>query len=281
MRPYVGGKDGRTVTRPDHGRSSYMKPVVYGRILLGLAAAFYGVIALVWHDAGTWQSLAEIWRLPFGRLVGDCLMAGQIAGGVGILFRPTARAGSLVLCVVYAAFSLACIPGVVAAPRVYDGYGSFFEKFSLLCGATASYALADVDARRGIALARLAQLGLGLSIVSFTVAQVVFLQFTAKLVPAWLPPNQMFWAILTTVAFGLAAIATLINVQARLALRLMTLMLVLFAGLVWIPIIVAHPQSHFSWSEFALTILIAGVAWVASDVAGVQFTSSPVLSGSP
>ena len=44
----------------------------------------------------------------------------------------------------------------------------------------------------------------------------------------------MFWAILTTVAFGLAAIAILINWQARLAMRLMALTLGLFGVLVWV-----------------------------------------------
>jgi len=44
------------------------------------------------------------------------------------------------------------------------------------------------------------------------------------------------WAILTTIAFALAAVATLINRQARLAIRLMALMLALFGVLVWIPL---------------------------------------------
>jgi hypothetical protein len=41
----------------------------------------------------------------------------------------------------------------------------------------------------------------------------------------------MFWAILTTIAFALAALAMLINRQAKLATRLMTFMLGLFAVL--------------------------------------------------
>ena len=40
----------------------------------------------------------------------------------------------------------------------------------------------------------------------------------------------MFWAMLTTIAFALAAIAILINRPARLALRLMTFMLVCWFG---------------------------------------------------
>ena len=60
----------------------------------------------------------------------------------------------------------------------------------------------------------------------------------------------MFWAILTTIAFALAAIAMLINRQARLAMRLMTLMLALFGVMVWIPRLIAHQEAHGNWSEF-------------------------------
>jgi hypothetical protein len=76
----------------------------------------------------------------------------------------------------------------------------------------------------------------------------------------------MFWAILTTIAFALAAIAILINRQARLATGLMTLMLALFGVLVWVPHLIAHPEAHFNWSEFALTCLITGAAWMVADL---------------
>jgi hypothetical protein len=95
---------------------------------------------------------------------------------------------------------------------------------------------------------------------------MIYLRFTAYLVPKWIPPNQMFWAVLTTVAFALAAIAILINRQTRLALRLMTLMLALFGVLVWIPRLTAHPEAHLNWSEFALTFLITGAAWMVADL---------------
>jgi len=89
---------------------------------------------------------------------------------------------------------------------------------------------------------------------------------TASLVPKWLPPSQMFWAILTTVAFGLAAIAILINRQARLAMRLMTLMLALFGVMVWVPHLIAHPKAHFNWSECVLTFLVTGAASMVAEL---------------
>jgi len=247
-----------------------MKPTVYGkafgRIVFGGSAVLFGVIALRWHDPDTWQNLRHLWSLPLGAVLGACLMTAQIASGIGIQFSRTLRLASIVLVVVYLLFSLANIPDIIAATNVYDRYGgSFFQFFSMLCGAIALYTVTEPDASRARIFGRFARLGLGLSAISFTLGQALLLRDTASLVPRWIPPGQMFWAILTTVAFALAAIAILINRQARLATRLMTLMLGLFGVLVWIPRLIAHPKVHFYWSEFALTALITGASWMVAD----------------
>ena len=214
----------------------------YGRIVFGASAVLFGTIALVWHDPETWQTLREIWSLPLGITLGACLMTLQIAAGIGVQYPGTAHLASVVQ------------------------YGSFFEQFSLLCGAMALFAATEAGAARAAVFGRLARLGLGVSAISFTLAQILYLRLTADLVPRWIPPNQMFWAILTTVAFALAAIAMLINRQARLAIRLMTLMLALFGVLVWIPRLIAHPEAHLNWSELALTFLITGASWMVADL---------------
>ena len=244
-----------------------MKTALYGRMVFGAAAVLFGVIALMWHDAATWQNLQHIWSLPFGTIIGGFLMTAQIAGGIGMQFPRTWRLASVVLCFVYLCFSLACIPDIIAASNIYERYGgSFFLFLSLLCGAIALYAATEANAARAALFGRLARLGLGVCAISFTLGQALLLRDTAHLVPKWIPPNQMFWAILTTVAFGLAAVAILINRQARLAMRLMTLMLALFGVMVWIPHMIAHPKAHFNWSECALTFLITGAAWMVADL---------------
>ena len=210
------------------------KTALYGRIVFGASAVLFGVIALMWYDSDTWQTLRQIWSLPFGAIIGGCLMVGQIAGGIGMQYPRTVRLASIVLGIVYLLFSLACIPGIIAAPAAYP---SFLEQFSALCGA-----------------------------ISFTLSQIVYFSATAALVPKWIPPNQAFWGLLTTTAFGLAATSILINRQARLAIRLMTLMLALFGVLVWIPRLIAHPEAHLNWSEFGLTLLITGAAGMVADL---------------
>jgi uncharacterized membrane protein len=244
-----------------------MNTALYGRVVLGASAVLFGIIALMWHDADTWQNLQHIWSLPFGTIIGGCLMAAQIAGGIGVLYSRTARLASVVLCIVYLCFSLASVPDIIAASNIYERYGgSFFLFFSLLCGAIALYAATEADGARALVFGRLARLGLGVCAISFTLGQALLLRETARLVPKWIPPNQMFWATITTIAFALAATAILINRRARLAIRLMTLMLAVFGVLVWIPHLIAHPQAHFNWSECVLTFLVAGAAWTVADL---------------
>jgi hypothetical protein len=239
---------------------------LYNRVVFGAAAVLFGVTALLWHDTDTWQNLHHLWSLPLDAVIGKCLMAAQIAGGIGVLYPRTARLASVVLCVVYLCFSLACIPDIIAASNIYDRFGgSFFLFFSLFCGAFAVYAAAERDGAKAILLGRVARLGLGICAISFTLGQALLLRQTAQLVPKWIPPNQMFWAVLTTIAFALAAIAILANRRARLAIRLMALMLGFFGVLVWVPHLIARPQAHFIWSECALTFLVAGAAWAVAE----------------
>jgi hypothetical protein len=127
---------------------------------------------------------------------------------------------------------------------------------------------ATIEFRR-TAKAGAAVLGLvGLCTASFTLEQAFYLHPTASLVPKWLPPNPMFWAVATTVFFGLAAVALLTNRMALLATRLLTLMLVIFGLVVWVPLVISDPHSHTNWSETAETFAIAGTAWILADLLG-------------
>ena len=76
----------------------------------------------------------------------------------------------------------------------------------------------------------------------------------------------MFWAVTTIVLFALAALALLMNRMALFAARLLTMMLVIFGLLVWVPLVLADPHSHTNWSENVETFAIAGTAWILADL---------------
>ena len=78
----------------------------------------------------------------------------------------------------------------------------------------------------------------------------------------------MFWAATTTVLFALAAVALLTNRMALLASRLLTMMVVSFGLLVWVPLVLSNPHDHTNWSENAETFEIAGAVWILADLLG-------------
>ncbi len=218
----------------------------------------FGLIVLAGHEYNGWH-LSPYIVYPAA--------AAEILGGVAIQFRRSAKTGAVVLFAVYLFFSLRCVPQIFANPRIYNSWGNFFEQFSLVAGAAIVYAQLSSPFSRET-LNRIGRILLGISAASFALEQAVYLVPTASLVPKWLPPTPMFWAVTTTVLFALAALALLANRMALLAIRLLTMMLVMFGLLVWLPLFLLDPQSHTNWSETAETFAIAGAAWILADLLG-------------
>jgi hypothetical protein len=217
-----------------------------GRRLCGAAAVAFGVAALVWRDAA---------GAPF---FAYAAAAAQIAGGTALQFQRSAKAGALVLTVVYLAFAASSVPGIFAAPLVYISWGNVFEQVALATGPLLVYARSSPAGR----------VLLGVCTVSFALEQALYLSATAALVPAWLPPGPTFWAEATTVFFALAAAALLTDRLSLLATRLLTAMLVVFGVVVWLPVLFSDPHSHANWSETIETFAIAGTAWILADLLG-------------
>ncbi len=244
-----------------------------GRQVFGAATVLTGVVTLVWHDYRDYDQLRSVLNAADGPIFLYAAAAAQIAGGVAIQLRRTAKGGALVLALVYLAFALVCVPRILAAPRVYNSWGNFFEPFSLAVGAAIVYARLS-PAWPLPAVQRLGRILFGICVASFALEQAFYLDATAQLVPKWIPPSQMFWAVATTVAFALAAAALLLNRRAVLAARLQTVMIVGFGLLVWVPLLRAHPRSHTDWSEFAETFAIAGAAWILADLLAARRRAS-------
>jgi len=235
-----------------------------GRHVFGVATFATGVITLVWHDYKDPHQL---------RYLVYAAAAAQIFGGAAIQFRRTAKTGAALLAAAYLVFVLLCVPGIVAAPKNYNSWANFFEQFSLVTGAVIAYARwSSVPSPAWSppwspeALNRIGRTLLGVCVISFALEQVFNLDATANFVPKWVPPGQMFWALATTVLFALAAVALLTNRMALLASRLLTIMIVGFGLLVWVPLVLSAPHSHTNWSEIAENFAIAAATWILADL---------------
>ena len=237
-----------------------------GRQVYGLAAFLFGIITLVWHDFNNWQQIRALGNVPHREILIYIAAAIEIFGGLAVQWTRTARAGALALGSLYLIFALLWVPHIVAEPSVFDRWGNFFEQFSLVSGALIVYgSFSQRDSQPPSTAAGLGYIFFGICVVSFTLEQLVYLSGTVSFVPKWIPPGQMFWAIVTTIAFALAAIALLSGRSALLAARSTTAMLIGFGLLVWLPAPFADPHKMINRAGNAQNLAITGAAWIVAD----------------
>ena len=243
-----------------------MTRIYLGRHVLGLAAILFGIVTLVWHDFNNWQQIQALGNVPHHEILAYIAAAIELLGGLAIQWTRTARAGAVALGSIFFVFALLWVPHIVAEPRVYDRWGNLFEQLSQVAGALVVYAtLGRSDSERAPRAARIGYILFGICVVSFTLEQLFYLSATADFVPKWIPPGQMFWAITTTIAFALVAIALLSGRSALLTSRLLTAMLIGFGLLVWLPAPFADPHKLINWAGNAENLAITGAAWIVTD----------------
>jgi uncharacterized membrane protein YphA (DoxX/SURF4 family) len=231
-----------------------------GRYAYGFAAIGSGICAVAWHD------LSALGGVPHRQILTYIAATVEIFGGLAVLWSRTARAGAVVLGAIYFVFALLAVPLIIAHPLVYNGFGNFFEQFSFVSGALILYTCSGpIAPGRTSRLAQFGYYSFGICVVSFTLEQLFYLHETASFVPKWIPPGQRFWAISTTVAFALAAIALLTGFMARLASRLTTAMILGFGLLVWLPALFTDRHNFANWAEGTETLGIAATAWLIAD----------------
>ncbi len=188
--------------------------LVLGRHIYGLGAIAFGLITLIWHSFNNWHQIRVIGNVPYAEVLAYIFAVIELIGGIAIQNLKTARFGALTLGTVYLVFSLLWVPLIIKAPLVYDRWGNFFEQISLVSGALIAYAMPGINyLERDKKIAKLGYISFGICVVSFMLEQLFYLSGTASFVPKWIPPDQMFWAITTTVAFAVAALAILSDTQ--------------------------------------------------------------------
>ena len=157
-------------------------------------------------------------------------------------------------------------PRIVGYPGIYGTWNGFFEQVSLVAAGIVGYAsLAPPTSAWTTRTVQVGCLLYGICAVSFGAGHFTAIAETAGMTPKWLPPGQLFWAWATGAFHLLAGIAIVTGVQAALASRLLTAMMLGFGALVWAPALFAKPGDHTTWAGNAITLALAGAAWVIAD----------------
>lgn len=230
-----------------------------------LGAILLGVVGIWFHDfALNWQPVPK--GLPAYGLLAYVSGLLLIAGGVAVLSRKAERWGALLLASFFGLWVIA-----LHLPNAFKGYqhigawlGPAESGFACL-GGVALFA-SGAGALRG-SLVTTTRILAGVCCLVFGLSHFNYIDFTAGMVPAWLPPNQTFWAWVTGVGHFAAGLALVSGIQARLAATLEAAMMAAFVVLLHIPLVVAAPGLHVNWAMLGVATTYTGAAWLVRKYA--------------
>lgn len=237
----------------------------YNSLLYAAGAILLGVVGIWFHDfALQWQPVPK--GLPAYGVLAYVSGLLLIAGGVALLTRKGERFGALLLAAFFGLFVITLhVPNAIAGWKHIGAWLAPAESLFACLGGVALFA-AGAGALRGT-LVTTTRILAGACCVIFGLAHFNYIDFTASMVPAWLPPNQTFWAWATGVGHFAAGLALLSGIQARLAATLEAAMMACFVVLLHIPLVVAAPGSHINWVMLAVASTYAGAAWLVRKYA--------------
>lgn len=238
----------------------------FGWRVYGLGVMFIGLLCLAWGTFNQGQPVPK--DLPHRAALAYAAAAYMLVAAMAVEWRRTTAWGAAALTAYYAFIVVALMYGrvLVAHYAEFLTYEGLAFQVAITVGGLIVYAAsAKIDSVLAGRLTRLGQWSFGVCALVFGAAHFVYLNFTAPLVPKWLPFTQTFWAYATGVGFIAAGAAILTGVQARLGAILMTAMLASFTPLIHVPMLLADPSSHWIWSENAANLVVTGAAWVVAD----------------
>lgn len=234
-----------------------------GRRVFGLAAILLGLIGFWWGDFATvWQPVPA--GVP-GRTLLAYLAAGLLlSAGLAIQWQRFARPASLALATLYAFFALLWAGRLVNHPLNVAIWLGLAEEFALVVGALVAFEILECE-RIGSNPLRAGRMLVGACLVIFGISHLVYVPQTASMVPQWLPPGTIFWAILTGGAQLAAGLALISGKLAPLAARLVTVMFIGFGALVWLPRLFIDPSQHMTWGGNGVNLALVGAIWIIAD----------------
>lgn len=236
-----------------------------GVITLGLVCAAFMGFALQWQP--TPEPFVSM--KPLAMLSAASLL---ICGGLIMLPR-TSRWGGLACAILFGLWV-----ALLHAPRIFAEPASLVAwlggaEIGALAQAAVVWAIGRTPGQQ--AWVRIAMALYGVCAIVFGISHFYYADFTAAMVPAWLP-GRLPLAYLTGLFHCAAGLALISGVLARQAAGLLALMCMSFAVLVHIPGVIAEPTSQLAWTALAISILISGSAWLVRTGAGPIFPEVPV-----
>lgn len=235
-------------------------PTVFAAALLalGIRSMLSGTFIPAWQPVPKTLPDRELWAVASGAVLTTLALMTftkrlRTVGGIGLSLLLTAW-----LVVLQA-------PVIVAAPGAVVTWLGVAE-----VGALAAAAVITAEGGRrggrvgGPRKTKAARITFGLCAVIFGISHFAYADFTAGMVPNWLPART-FLACATGAAHMAAGVAIATGLVGRLAATLLTLMTACFVLLVHVPAVVASGASMAQVTFLLTACAICGAAWTMID----------------
>jgi len=220
-----------------------------GAILLGAVGIYFHDFAMQWQPVPAGIGL----RTPLAYLAGAILAIG----GALVLMPRFERIGALWLAVFVGLWMLVLnLPVAIASPSHIGSWNSPAEIGVLTAGALALYAHGITGSLRSTLLL-VARLLAGVSCIVFGFAHFNYIDFTASMVPGWIP-YKTFWAWATGAGHLATGLALVSNFKPRLAATCEAGMMGSFVVLLHLPRVIDAPDQHVEWIMLGVSTMLTG-----------------------
>lgn len=237
-----------------------------GAIGLGLTGLAFGDFARQWQPVPPWVPM----RTPLAYLSAALVLGA----GIAALTSRWRLAGVAGLGIIFTIWTLLLkTPAILVAPSMLGTWLGFAEIGSLAIAGL--MAASHVSGTGGTSAITTLRIGYGLCAIIFGLSHYVYADITASMVPKWLPQPH-FWAYLTGTGHLAAGFALISGVMARLAARMLGLMMASFVLLVHLPDTIAYPTAHAAWTIQFIALALAGGAWLVGGVLARHATGTPI-----
>ena len=236
-------------------------------LVYAVAAILLGVVGIAFHDfAMQWQPVPA--GIGMRTQLAYVAAAVLIMGGAMLLVRPSERAGAWLLTIFIGLWMLVLnLPAAIESASHIGAWNSPAEIGFLTSGALA-LAASSVTSSARPTLLLVARILAGACAMVFGFAHFNYIDFTASMVPAWIP-GKTFWAWATGAGHLAAGLSLVSGIGARLGVTCEAAMMGSFVVLLHLPRVVAAPDQHVEWIMLGVSAMLTGAALLVRKYATI------------
>lgn len=267
MRPYPAVAS-KTVPAPlGHTR---LRTAALRRGLLAVSSAGIAVFSLSYvhlesQSLPAWLPWREAWVYGWALV----LLGASSSLCLSRMILP----GVLTLGIYYFVSAAISVPLIASQPLGIGAWYGFCEPATALAATWILYAVLRRDSPEphtpivGERAVQAAKVLFALTCVFYGLSHFVYADYTASLVPAWLP-GRLPLAYLTGIGHAAAGLAIIVGILPGLAATLEAIMMSLFGLMVWVPTFFMQPRPTWAmppekqWTELVATVSLAASAWI-------------------